>query len=114
MLDTCLIERPGPAELDRLTGDLEPVSAVVYVGKCRVQTYQPQEYTPEVGGHTASVQRYFVHLPAAAYAPAVGDVVLIESTALDPMLVGRRFRVVALLHKTAATAYRLAVTDQVV
>src|SRR4051812_35958645 len=60
MADTCIIERPGDPELDRLTGDLEPAPTVVYIGKCRVQTWQPQEFTPEVAGHTASVQRYAV------------------------------------------------------
>lgn len=114
MLDSCLVERPGDPELDRLTGDLEPASAVVYVGRCRIQTWQPQESTPETAGHTATVQRYSVHVPVGSYAPEIGDVVLVDSAALDPNLVGRRFRVVALLHKTAATAYRLAVTDQVV
>lgn len=114
MVDSCLVERPGDPELDRVTGTLEPIPAVVYVGRCRIQTWQPQESTPETAGHTASVQRYFVHLPVGSYAPEIGDVVLVDTATLDPNLVGRRFRVVALLHKTAATAYRLAVTDQVV
>lgn len=114
MVDHCLIERPGDPELDRLTGDLTPAPTTVYIGRCRVQTWQPQEYTPEVAGHTATTQRYSVHVPVGAgYAPEVSDVVLIDSAALDPNLVGRRFRVLALLHKTAATAYRLAVSDQV-
>lgn len=113
MADTCIIERPGDPELDRLTGDLEPAPTVVYIGKCRVQTWQPQESTPEVAGHTATVQRYAVHVPVGSYAPEIGDVVLIDVAGLDPYLAGRRFRVVALLHKTAATAYRLAVSDRV-
>jgi hypothetical protein len=86
--------------------------ALVYDGRCKVQTWQPFEQTPEAGAHSYTVQRYSVHIPVGAYHPHIGDVVTIGTCTLDPGLPGRVLRVVALLHKTYASAYRLAVTDE--
>lgn len=114
MLDACQITHPGEQVTDRRTGAVYAVpDALVYTGRCKVQSYQPFEQNPEAGAHTYTVQRYTVHVPVASYVPHIGDVVTITAAALDPALVGRTYRVVALLHKSLATAYRLAITDEV-
>lgn len=95
--------------LDPVT--FEPVETVLYSGPARVQTYEPVQLATEVGGGSATVQRYAVHLPVGSYVPAVDDVVTVTACALDANLVGRVFKVRGLLHKSAATAYRLVVDD---
>lgn len=111
MLDTCTISRPGEPATDPDTGEVTPGGSTVYTGRCKVQTYEAQESNPEAGSATFTVQRYTLHLPVAAYMPRLGDVATIGTAALDPNLVGRKYRVVALLHKTLATAYRLGVEE---
>lgn len=113
MVDACQITHPGEQVTDRTTGNVYAVpDTVVYEGPCKVQSYQPFEQNPEAGAHTYTVQRYQVHVPVGAYVPHPGDVVTIVAAALDPHLTGRTYRVVALLHKSLATAYRLAITDE--
>lgn len=113
MVDSCTVHRvlEGETVTDPVTGVDSPATEQVYAGRCRVQTYEPQERNPELGGATATVQRYAAHVPVGSFEPQVGHVVTITAAALDPHLVGRVFRVVALLHKTAATAYRLGVEE---
>jgi Family of unknown function (DUF6093) len=57
-----------------------------------------------------SVQRYAIHIPATVDVP-VDHLVTITASQLDPNLVGRRYRVAGHLHKTYATANRLAVEE---
>lgn len=111
MLDLCTVQRVVGTVTDDLTGAVTPVYEQAYSGRCKVQTFEPHERNPEVGGATVTVQRYSVHVPVGAFEPEVGQVVTIVAAALDPHLAGRSFRVAALLHKTAATAYRLSVEE---
>lgn len=115
MLDSCTVRRvvPGQTVTDPVTGVDSPVTETVWVGRCKVTTYEPYERNPEVGGSTQTVQRYSVHVPVGSFRPEIGLVVRIESARLDPHLASRDFRVVSLLHKTAATAYRLGVEEVV-
>lgn len=108
MRDACTVHSLS-GDPDPLTGESAPV--VVYTGPCKVQTFEPYESNRESGGAMATIQRYGVHLPVGSFRPEVGMVVTIAATELDPYLAGRQFRVVALLHKTAATAYRLGVEE---
>ena len=110
MLDTCTV--CPVTGVDESTG-APTLGTPVYTGKCKVQTTQAQEANPEAGGATYTVQRYAVHVPVGAFVPVVGHVVTITAAALDAGLVGRQYRVVALLHKSLATAYRLAVEEVV-
>ena len=113
MVDTCQVVRPGEQVTDRRSGAVYATEGeTVYEGACKVQSFQPFEANPEAGAHTYTVQRYYLHLPVGAYTPQVGDVATITGSVMDPRLVGRTLRVVALLHKSLATAYRLAVTDE--
>ena len=111
MLDTCTVREVTATTVDPLTGAGTPTYVTLYTGACKVQTSEAQESTPEAGGSTHTVQRYAVHVPVGSFAPKVGHVVTVTVSPLDPNLVGRQFRVIALLHKTAATAYRLAVEE---
>jgi hypothetical protein len=113
MVDACTIDRPGVPATDPTTGVVTPALTTVYMGVCKVQGLDPQERTREAGGYIFTVQRYRVDVPVGAYSPEVGDLVTITSSTLDPYLSGP-LRVVALLHKTFATAYRLMVTDRAV
>ena len=119
MVASCEIRKPSTfGELAPDTG-LRPETpgALVYgpgvaphFGRCKVQTYEAHESTPDSGGHQYSVQRYSVHIPAAAEVD-VDDMVTITAAALDPNLVGRRYRIAGYLHKTFATANRLQVDE---
>jgi hypothetical protein len=111
MLDSCTIGVLGDPVTDPVTDKVTTPLEPLYTGRCKVQTYEAQESNPEAGGATFTVQRYTVHIPVGAYAPQVGHVVEIGAAALDPHLVGRRYRVAALMHKTLATAYRLGVEE---
>lgn len=111
MFDECTLATVGPAVTDYTTGAVTNASAVVYAGPCQVSTYEPQEATPESAGATLTVQRYRFKIPVGSCSPAVGMVATVTASEFDPGLVGRKFRVVALLHKTAATAYRLSVEE---
>ncbi|UJP39330.1 DUF6093 family protein [Cellulomonas palmilytica] len=112
MHDACIVRRVVDTDVDD-DGNVTPVySDPVYDGVCRVQTTEPQERAPEIGAAgTVTVQRYAVHIPSGSYRPVIGDVVTISTAVDDPNLVDRDFRVVGLLHKSQATAYRLAVEE---
>ena len=108
MLDTCTVAEAGT--FDPESGEAVP-GAPLYSGRCKVATFEPHERNPELGGATVTVQRYSVHVPVGSFEPEIGQVVTITAAALDPHLTGNKFRVVSLLHKTAATAYRLGVEE---
>jgi hypothetical protein len=112
MLDTCEIREQATAgALDPDTGTRPVVpGAVIYTGRCKVQTYEAHESTPASGQHVWSVQRYTIHLPATIEV-SVDCIVTITAAVLDEHLVGRRYRVAAFLHKSMATANRLAVDE---
>ena len=112
MVDSCTVRRVTTS-VNQSTGADVVTSTTLYTGRCKVQTFEAFEQTPEASGHEFTVQRYAVHVPVGSFAPAVGDLVDITAATLDANLTGTTFRVVALLNKTAATAYRLAVTEQV-
>lgn len=109
MVDSVSVVRPSGA-VDPITG--KPVAPpVVYSGPAKVQTYEAFEKQPELGGGTVTVQRYTIHVPVGAYVPRVNDVVTVTAAVLDANLVGRRYVVSGLLHKSFATSYRLLVDD---
>lgn len=98
--------------LNQTTG-LYPVTpgALKYAGKAKLQT------TDTIGNRTSAAERivmttrFEVHLPMDAPAAAVDDVWTFTAAELDPELVGRRFRVASLVHKSFLTARRLAVEE---
>lgn len=112
MYDSCVIVDLGDP-VTAASGAVTVPGEVVYTGKCEVSTYEPYERTPEAGGTTSTVQRYKVKVPVGSYVPEVGQVVEITASRFDPNLVFRQYRVQGLLHKSAATAYRLLVDEYV-
>jgi hypothetical protein len=83
---------------------------MVYAGRSKVQARALQGQAPTVGEYAASVLRLEVHLPVSVTGVAVAEVVGVTASA-DPELVGRRFTVTGLSHKTMLTARRLAVEE---
>lgn len=115
MFDTCTITRVTGTETDD-DGAIIPTRVTVYEGKCKIQSTVPQESNPEAGGHTFTTDRLRLDLPVARtaddYKPQIGDLATITAAMFDPHLIGAELRVVALLHKSMATAYRLATTNE--
>lgn len=119
MVDAATVKSPVSTTSDPLTGeDVTTYGAPIYgpaikphQGKCKVQGLDPLERNPEAGGAEVTVQRYRIDFPVGAFVPAVGQIVTITASRFDPFLVGRMFRVVSLLHKSFATAYRLGVEE---
>lgn len=107
MVDRWVVYKLDMDDVDPLTG--EAVRAIVYEGKAKLTSYEGYEQTPEVVGHTSTVQRMSLHLPVGPYRPQVGHVaVCVES--LDPNLIGTQYRMTQdAPFKTFATAYRVFV-----
>lgn len=112
MVDACVVRGKSTfGAMDDDTGlKVETVGAVVYEGRCKIQTYEAHESTPASGQHVWSVQRYTIHLLATVEV-TVDCMVTVTASVLDEHLVGRRYRVAAFLHKSLATANRLAVDE---
>ena len=107
MVDRWVVYRLDMDDVDPLTG--EAVRVTVYEGKGRLQSYEGYEQTPEVVGHTSTVQRMSLHLPVGPYRPQVGHVAVCTES-LDPNLVGTQYRMTQdAPFKTHATAYRVFV-----
>lgn len=103
MADTCRIDRVVGETTDA-DGRVIPTHAdpPPYVGRCKIQTYEPYEQAPEVGASTPVIQRYSLHVPIGAGPFEVGDVATVG---------GRVFRVGGLHGKTFQTAQRLLVDE---
>ena len=107
MVDRWVVYKLDMNDVDPLTG--EAVRVTVYEGKGKLTSYEGYEQTPEVVGHTATVQRLSLHLPVTSYRPQVGHVAVCVDS-LDPNLVGTEYRMTQdAPFKTHATAYRVFV-----
>ena len=107
MIDRWRVYKLDMNDVDPLTG--EAVRVTVYEGKAKLTSYEGYEQTPEVVGHTATVQRLSLHLPVTSYRPQVGHVAVCVDS-LDPNLVGTEYRMTQdAPFKTHATAYRVFV-----
>lgn len=113
MTDTVRVLRPVGVEVDDLTGKDVPVYApdAVYEGRAKVQTYEPHEQTPAVGGRTTVVQRYHVHLPVSAGPFKAGDRVEVLTSQHNPHLPGTVYRVAGPHEKAQQTAQRVLVDE---
>ena len=110
MTAECVIRRATGGTVTNPDFTVTPEYGDVYIGKCKPQSFRPQESTPEVAGATSVVIRSEVHLPVGALQVLAGDIITIIAS-VDPLLVGRSYRVAAdeptVEH---ATAYRVPVT----
>lgn len=85
--------------------------ALKYSGAVKVQSTDTMGRPHDAAERIVMRTRFEVHLPMTADVAAVDDVITVTSSKLDPQLVGRRFRVVSLIHKSDMTARRLAVEE---
>jgi hypothetical protein len=113
MVDT--LELRGPD----VKGTLDPDTGIYpttpgplkYTGIGKVQTTDALGNAAEAAERVVMVTRFSAHLPMSAAAAAVDDVITVTASEHDPQLVGRRFRVASLIHKSLMTARRLAVEE---
>lgn len=103
----------GNTTQDPDTGSTVPEFADLFTSKAKIQTRNLVAQTREVGGRTAVTVRVELHLPISAPAVTVGDVweVTAVGALSDTQLLGRKFRVVAPVAKSLATARRLEVEE---
>ena len=66
MTSSARITRAGESVWDEESGEYVDVAAVVYEGRCKVQTFQAFEAEPEAGGAQRGGQRYYLHVPVSA------------------------------------------------
>lgn len=85
--------------------------ALKYSGKAKIQTTDTIGNPSQASERVVMRTRFEVHLPMTAPAAAVDDIWTCTASELDPQLVGRRFRVVSLIHKSFMTARRIAVEE---
>lgn len=112
MVDSLRLDRPT-GETERVDGVTVPEVVPVWSGKGKVQSQQSYPSQPEVGGGTATLAVFEVHIPVHAdVTPLVDDVFVVESSR-DPALVGSRFRVRVDPSKTWRTARRYNVEEVV-
>lgn len=113
MVDTVELRGPdvkGPLDPDTGQYPTTP-GALKYVGPGKIQTTDTIGNAAEAAERVVMVTRFGAHLPMSAPAAAVDDVITVKASALDPELVGRRFRVTSLVHKSLMTARRLSVEE---
>lgn len=97
MMQRVVVRRKTAVRVDGLDSFTQ---TVVFEGKCRVQTYEPQESKREAAGAPVVEQRYMLHLPVSSIGQVqVGDIATIEGRQ-------RPLRVASMLEKTFQTAMR--------
>lgn len=105
MTDSLRLEHPTGNTV-RVDGKTVPEMVTVWSGRGKVQSQQSYPSQPEVGGGTATLAIFEVHIPVGAdVAPLVDDVFVVESSR-DQALTGTRFRVRVDPSKTWRTARR--------
>lgn len=111
MDDVCTVVRPNSTghTTDPATGVVTYAGATIYTGACRVQMLQGTrgDALEQAAERAISVQNAIVSLPITAVGIRVDDVITVTASTLDPDLVNRVYRVVAMTHKTFLTARRL-------
>lgn len=111
MTDTCTVTRPGEPVFNETTGTYTPTSTTIYTGKCRVQAANTLAGGPNAGERVVVISRFTVSLPISAPVVQVDDIVTVTIGTFDAQLIGKRFRVASLHHKSHATARRLEVEE---
>lgn len=110
MLDQCTITRPGAPVTDDDTGEVTTPAALVYGGRCKVQSKDSATSSPEAGGHSFTVVSRQVHIPAGSADVLDGDVITITAATLS-QLIGKVYRVDGFTPDSYDTAFRLPVKE---
>lgn len=110
MVDTCTIQHPTGETLDPVTDQVTPTYSTTYAGVCRIQQQQPYAERNDAGQQYQLLLRIEVQLPVRVIGIFPDDVVTIV-TSRDADLVGRKFSVRDLAHKTDASSRRIQCTE---
>jgi len=106
MVDTCTIQHPTGENTDA-DGNVTPTYSTTYDdGPCRVQQQQPYAERNDAGQQYQLLLRMEVQLPMRVTGIFPDDVVTMN-TSRDADLVGRKFAVRDLAHKTDASSRRI-------
>ncbi|AXH89407.1 hypothetical protein DVH21_05345 [Micromonospora aurantiaca] len=111
MVDACEVRRPTGEGSDD-DGNVVVTYEPVYSGKCRVQQPNAQAAQQDAGEDYMLMLRLEVHLPISVVGLEAGDEITVTASQHDLDLVGRRFVVRDLAHKSHATARRVGVTER--
>lgn len=111
MVDTCAITRVAATSTNPTTGAVTETPTAVYSGRCRLQQREVQGNRVDVGETSVILLRLELQLPMSVVGLQEGDQVTAVTSASDPDLVGRIFRIRDLAHKTDATARRVQITE---
>ena len=93
MLSTATAHRSGPETTNPNTGETTPGLTEVYSGRCKVQGATAQAASPEAGGAAYVIESLQLHFPVSSQL-LIDDVVTIDTSPMDPDLVGLKFRLV--------------------
>jgi hypothetical protein len=111
MTATGIVKRPTGETLDENDRVITSYDDV-YSGKCRIKSQIAQENNPTAGEYQYTVQRRAFHIPVGSADLHINDVV--EVTAAPPKdahLIGNKYRIVATLEQSDATAMRYGVEE---
>jgi hypothetical protein len=107
MVDTCTIQHPTGETTDPATDVVSPTYSTLYAaGVCRIQQKQPYAERNDAGQNYQLLLRIEIQLPVRVVGVAPDDVVTVN-TSRDLDLVGRKFAVRDLAHKTDASSRRI-------
>lgn len=113
MVDTCRIRQvTGETITDPVTGQVTPeYGDPVYEGRCKIQNQRSFPSTPDAGEHQFTLTPNELHLPVAGTG-GVATGQLVEITAsVDPVNLGRKFRIRSGDRKSLQTALRCQVEE---
>ncbi|RSN65421.1 hypothetical protein DMH01_03320 [Amycolatopsis sp. WAC 04182] len=111
MLDTCRIRAVTGTTTDP-DGVVTPTyGPVVYTGKCKIQNWRSFPSNPDAGEHQWTVTPTFLHLPVATSGAVATGMFVEILTAVDPLNVGRQFRLRSSDRKSLMTAVRFQVEE---
>lgn len=102
MVDHCVIMR---VEKTTVGGEDVFTEVPVYVGPCKVTTYEPDAIVYATAGRPIETQEYRLHVPIGVGPIRMGDVATILGYP-------QPYRIDGLSQKTFATAQRLKITEQ--
>lgn len=112
MLDACTVQPVTSVATNSTTAAVTPTyGPTVYTGKCKVQNQRAFPSTPDAGEHQFTVTPNELHLPVTAVV-ATGQLVTITAS-VDPVNVGRKFRIRSTDRKSLQTALRCQVEEVV-
>lgn len=113
LIDTCLIERVTSEQTDQRDGTVTKQYAPVYQGSCRIQAATANWAGPaEVGQAAIRLAAAELQLPVVGTEGiAIDDRVTVLTCTHDVEMVGRRYSVTGLSHKSHATTRKLPLQE---